>query len=114
MKLSERIKQTFGAELDVQPIKDAYKLSKDGERHDVVDAVLDAVNEVIDGYGVEALESHDAPNDRYYFDIVALYVNKGDPYVPTVLYDVHADKLMVCSWGDWLESQETSGRYHFD
>jgi hypothetical protein len=40
---------------------------------------------------------------------VALYVNMGDTYVPTLIYDVKKQKFIVASWGDWYEK---SGHYN--
>ena len=34
---------------------------------------------------------------------IALYVNVGDPYRPTLLWDVKLGEFCVCCWGDVLE-----------
>lgn len=83
------------------------------ETQDEVDAVLDLANVLLSAHGVEAIRA-DAQVDRYYYDIVALYVNMGDPYVPTVLYDTEREKFEAASWGDWLEAQQRSRRYRFE
>lgn len=40
----------------------------------------------------------------------ALYVNRGDPYVRTTLYDVAEDRVLDIAWGDWLETAEAQRR----
>lgn len=36
----------------------------------------------------------------------ALYVNRGDPYIVTTIYDVRRDTFLTIAWGDWLEEAE--------
>jgi hypothetical protein len=71
----------------------------------MVDDALDRINGLIHGYGVEAIRN---PNDgwkRYYGDISLLYVNMGDTYAPTVIYDVKNQSWHITSWGDFIESK---------
>lgn len=81
--------------------------------HASVDQRLEDANRILVGYGVEAITAPDAHVDGYYYDIVALYVNMGDTYSPTVIYDTEREKFYIESWGDWVEKQEQSGRYQF-
>lgn len=69
-----------------------------------VDRVLDLANKLIDGSGVEAING--SWHDDFYQDIVALYVNMGDPYVATLLYDTVADRWHITGWGDFVERYE--------
>jgi hypothetical protein len=59
---------------------------------------LEQANAEQDGYGVEAVIKHG--------DIIAQYVNMGETYQPTSLYDVTADRFYFISWGDFLEAWE--------
>jgi len=70
-----------------------------------IDKVLDAVNEAIDGFGVEAIRSEKAW-DNYYGDSVAFYVNTGDTYSASVVYDIGKDQLYVTDYGEWVERNE--------
>jgi len=70
-----------------------------------VDTALDEVNRALDAHGIEALR-HEGTWDSYYGDTVALYVNTGETYAPTVLYDIDSDTFEVTSWGDWYEAFE--------
>lgn len=73
--------------------------------HKNVDEVLDLTNKLLPGHGVEAIRGN-YQVDRYYYDIVALYVNMGDPYIPTLLYDTDRGKFYVTGYGDWVEKNE--------
>ena len=72
-----------------------------GADPEAVDAVLEDINVAIGGYGVEAIEGD--WHDRYYQNIVALYVNKGDSYVGTVLYNATTNRFVITSVGDFVE-----------
>lgn len=70
-----------------------------------IDNVLDQCNFLLKGYGVEAIHGQKHV-DRYYFDIHLLYVNMGDTYAPTIIYDTLKEQWYCCSWGDIVESDE--------
>lgn len=61
------------------------------------------LNEELDAYGVEAIfqEGEKWPDLEY--------VNMGDAYVTTILYDRTRLKYLLMSWGDWIEEQEAKG-----
>jgi len=73
---------------------------------DRADKVLEEVNRLVDGHGIEAIRDENA-NDRYYGDVVALYVNMGDTYDTTLIYDTETHEFQVTSWGDWCEAYES-------
>jgi len=69
-----------------------------------VDNALNSLNKEIKGYGIEPVRGRDWVS-HYYQDINLLYVNKGDTYEPTVVYDTLKDIWYVgTSWGDMIES----------
>lgn len=72
---------------------------------DRADKVLEEVNRLVNGHGIEAIRDENA-NDSYYGDTVALYVNMGDTYDTTLLYDTDTHEFLVTSYGDWLEAYE--------
>ncbi len=74
-----------------------------------IDDVLDLANKLTQAHGVEAIRG-DYHVDNYYFDVVALYVNMGDTYAPTLLYNTDTDTWILTSWGDWVE--RNSRKYH--
>jgi hypothetical protein len=75
-----------------------------------VDRVLDLANELLQGHGVEAIQDERAHVDSYYFNIIGLYVNMGDTYNQTVVYDTDEQVFQVTDWGDfydcWAQEQE--------
>lgn len=72
-----------------------------------VDRVLDEANKALDGFGVEAIEM--GWHGHYYLSIALLYVNLGDTYQNTVLYDTEEGRFEVGSWGNWVEMHEGLG-----
>lgn len=76
-------------------------VEKTGGSHDEVDGILSSADQAIEGYGVEAIEGDNA--DRYYRNIVALYVNTGDTYKGTVLYNATTNRFSVTTVGDFVE-----------
>lgn len=59
--------------------------------------VLLAVNKIIDAHGVESVY------DRRCADPVVRYINMGDTYDATLLYDYTTDTFRVGCWGDYVE-----------
>lgn len=66
-----------------------------------------ALNEILEGYGTEAIFGPDS-----YTQPDAVYINMGDAYNTTLLYDHTRGRWIVTSWGDWIESQERKGVYY--
>lgn len=69
---------------------------------------LDMINALLDGHGVEVIRGDWVSN--FYGDINAEYINMGDPYINTILYDTLEDRWHVISYGDFIEEQERRGR----
>lgn len=63
------------------------------------EALLREADEVIDGFGVEAIRDGDG-------DVIAEYVNTGDTYNPTFVWDYGEEEMYYTSWGDWVEDYE--------
>jgi len=70
---------------------------------DKIDEALDYANEILGGHGVESVQVEDYQVDRYYYNIILLYVNRGDAYAITLCYDTEEHEFFVGSWGDWYE-----------
>ena len=69
--------------------------------------ILKALDEVLEGYGVEGIDPSTAEvgeDDVPEIDDWISYVNFGDTYDTTIIYD-HDSRLFYCaSWGDFLEN----------
>ena len=70
------------------------------------DRIIEKLNFIIEGYGVEAIIGNDVADDEYWDDTVAVYINMGDTYAKTILYDVHESEFVVTTWGDWVEEHQ--------
>jgi len=73
-----------------------------------------ACNVVMGGHGCEAIRASNGRCGAYYGDIVAGYVNMGDTYDVTLLFDYGRGAVYVTSWGDWVEVSERTRRYRFE
>jgi len=83
---------------DIYPIKLGIQNSRD------IDAALENANKRIKGFGVESVRGR-LWVSHYFQDINLLYVNKGDTYAPTIVYDTLKDIWYVgTSWGDIVGS----------
>jgi len=63
---------------------------------------LEAISEVIGGFGTEAIEVEGFFHP-YYRNLGASYVNTGDTYSPTILLDHIKQVWKLTTWGDWIE-----------
>ena len=83
-----------------QGIRSAMKLGEAGNRE--AEEAMKAINGLLDGHGVEAVRA-DYHVDRFHFDIVASYVNMGDMYVCTVIYETETGRFVMTDLGTWIE-----------
>lgn len=70
------------------------------------DRKMMAFNEILEGYGGEAIFG----DDPYHPDIE--YVNMGDTYIMTILYNRIDGRYRITNWGDELEAMERRGRHY--
>ena len=63
---------------------------------------MDAADDVLRGHGVEELRIRTRRGGTRR----ALYVNFGDPYVATLIWDEETDRFRVTSWSDVVEGWE--------
>ena len=64
---------------------------------------MEAINIVLEGYGVEGINGQWL--DNYYCDIIATYVNMGDTYDATILFDHATGNYRLTSFGDYVEAR---------
>lgn len=75
-----------------------------------IERVLMALNEELNGFGIESINAEDKRVDGFWLDCVACYVNQGDTYDTTIVYDTERGSYYVTSYGDWVETYERSKR----
>ena len=85
-----------------------------GARDGAAEEILEQVNEIMDAYGVEALDvsEYSSGPGGYWMDSIFHYVNMGDTYALTVGYDTINEEFVLASWGDMFEEfeNEEAGR----
>lgn len=72
------------------------------ERH------MEQIDKLIEGFGVEAFFHHQGEGLRNFAsdpddELIGLYVNTGDTYSSTILWDARKDRVMLTTWGDFVE-----------
>lgn len=65
-----------------------------------LDRIMECLNEVLGTYGVESI------GEVQMYGPPAEYLNAGDTYAETVVFDHLAGNFKLTSWGDWLEKNE--------
>ncbi len=65
--------------------------------------VMDRANELMDGHGIELIRRDSSGSDD---DPTGVYVNMGDTYNATILYEEGNNSFHLTNWGDWLQQQE--------
>lgn len=108
-KLPRRVEGLVRMGVPVAKAKSLHAEMRKVEGYDVggrdslnaVDAILAEVDSAVGGHGVESTEGDWV--DRYYQNIVLLYVNMGDTYTTTLAFDTNTTRFYVTSWGDWVE-----------
>ncbi len=63
--------------------------------------VMSALNDLLGGFGVEAIRD---PTDSD--TIIATYINQGDTYDATIVFDEDKSEFVLTTWGDWFENWE--------
>ncbi len=72
---------------------------------DDIDEALTYFDTAIDAFGIEAIRD---PEESSFG--IALYVNRGDTYDCTILYDMKKESFEIGSWGDWFEKWESESK----
>ena len=79
-----------------------YVLSREPRTDLKINDTLKTVSVLLHGYGVEYVPSKlDAHSKGRGLE----YVNMGDSYKPTILYDCLRKRFICASWGDIVESE---------
>lgn len=105
---TDTIREALGLDQEkAEQVRDVLMRESTGQ----VDAeqAMEEINDILGLFGVVALTG-DYHVDRYYFNIVALYLNTGDTYNTTVLYETETETFHLVSWGDWVEQNQEKYR----
>jgi hypothetical protein len=63
--------------------------------------VMHALDQLLETSGVEVIEDPADPRQA-----AALYLNAGDTYTPTILFDSCTRRYRLTTWGDFVEALE--------
>lgn len=82
---------------------------------DTIQEKLLVINELIDGHGVEPIQvSEELYQDSYWGSVIGEYINLGDTYDLTIVYNVIELEWEVISWGDYFEAKEAELKAELD
>ena len=81
-----------------------YMYSRSTKR---IDGVMWFCDRQLECHGVEAINKPGYIHSPYWQDIAALYLNSGDTYSATLIFDIEEGALHLSTYGDWLEDQAT-------
>lgn len=76
--------------------------------------ILNALDELLEMCGVEAISDSRFYVDSYHGDIIASYLNTGDTYCCTILLDHLKNRWKLISWGDFVESLDDTSVLEFE
>lgn len=95
---------------DVKSLRILYKAFRGipvGGSMKPVNQAMELADKTMHGHGVEEIVGfHNSERKT-----VALYVNMGDTYSSTIIYDCLADEFYVGTYGDWVEWREKNKDY---
>lgn len=75
-----------------------------------VDYAMEKVQILLEGHSIESLECNNVDYWKpYYMNIYALYINEGDTYIPTLIYEVPTHTFYLTTVGDYIEAKEYKG-----
>lgn len=70
-----------------------------------IELTLRQINKLLNGFGIQVVTG-DQARQSYWMDAVAAYVNKGDTYDLTVIFDTIKNKFVITSLGDFVEKNQ--------
>lgn len=66
---------------------------------------IEKLSVMMDAYDYESITSLNTWQ-KYWQDTVAIYVNMGDTYITTIIFNTVEDKFEVGSIGNWIEENQ--------
>ena len=88
-------------------IKNKWNSTAKSVSGDQIDEWMKYANKELHGYGIEPIRKEGAYVDKYYYDIVGLYVNMGDTYDKTIVFDTENRQFLITSYGDFVEKLDS-------
>jgi hypothetical protein len=80
-----------------------------------IDEKMEVFNELINGHGIEAINvSPELYQDKYWGNIIGIYVNLGDTYDLTIIWNPIDNQFEFSSWGNYYETKEVELKKELD
>jgi hypothetical protein len=98
------IKECF-LDLSESEAQEVASLIEEPQNGRIAEETMVQLNLLLEGYGVEVVKGEWKWIDSYYHDIIATYVNLGDPYVVTVVHNSESGEYEVIDLGTWMERE---------
>ncbi len=71
--------------------------------------IMKRISRLIGGYSIESIRGN-SWSSRFWGDTVAIYINKGDTYDNTILFNTRTKMPMITTMGDFVE--RNNNRYN--
>jgi hypothetical protein len=68
---------------------------------------MELIDKILRGFGIEAIILPNIWIDNYWMDNCGIYVNTGETYSMTILFDTDKKEFICTSWGDFYETLES-------
>lgn len=82
---------------------------------DTIQEKLTVLNELMRGHGIEPIQvSEELYQDSYYGNVIGEYINLGDTYTLTIVYNTIDHEFEVTSWGDYFEAKKIELKAELD
>jgi hypothetical protein len=98
--LQARLRLSYSAARDVRSHLKSARECPIPTADSAMDVALLNCSPLIGGHGVEHLATTDI------YDPGVSYVNMGDPYIPTIVYDARTGSLVLGAWGYLVENNQ--------
>ena len=113
-EIGKRVRRLLDGRTDPATVPEtAAWIAQCHNRPRVSELIEHACNVAVGGCGMEVIRASGAW-DSFYCDAVAGYVNTGETYATTLLFDYDRRAVYVTSYGDWVETSERTRRYSFE
>lgn len=80
----------------------ARKYNKKNLTGDQAADAMVGLNDMLNGYGVEAVRGK-SEKGGFWGNILFIYVNMGEAYENTIIYDTEKEEFVAATWGDYYE-----------
>ena len=104
------IKWIINDEIDIELIKQI----KDVQRYidhcynmpNDLDIKMFAIDLLLQAFGIETINDENVYVNHYWQNCIALYINVGESYMHTIVYDTQEKEFILTTYADFIEKHE--------